>query len=412
MSTKTDHHEGPSTLPEPELNPLLNPLLGQHMGRWAEVYFTSPPEKREQAVTELLHELQAENATSEGAALTSATPVQEGAPVPVFEPASEIPQAPVTSVRCHACGWENPASHRFCGMCGTPVAAQSAEDDLPTAENPQQSEPAFPPNNESPFARSKDAVYEPALSTNELSLFQGGRETSYHSEGSDNEDEMFSYSPPSRSYRVYVGIALAIVIFALAYMAWRGAQATSQNPHVEPQAPAAVTQPAIPAPTPPSTPPSTSKTDPSEGTPPANEQATAPSDSGRAQVESGRVESTAKASGHKLAHATPPTAPVVETKPSEVSVAGNGDEELAMAQRYLAGGDGLQRNSAEAAKWLWKSLAKQNANATLLLADLYLKGDGVSKNCDQARVLLDSAARSGMKQAGERLRHLEAFGCE
>ena len=220
MSTKTDHHEGPSTLPEPELNPLLNPLLGQHMGRWAEVYFTSPPEKREQAVTELLHELQAENATSEGAALTSATPVQEGAPVPVFEPASEIPQAPVTSVRCHACGWENPASHRFCGMCGTPVAAQSAEDDLPTAENPQQSEPAFPPNNESPFARSKDAVYEPALSTNELSLFQGGRETSYHSEGSDNEDEMFSYSPPSRSYRVYVGIALAIVIFALAYMAW------------------------------------------------------------------------------------------------------------------------------------------------------------------------------------------------
>ena len=406
MSTKTDHHEGPSTLPEPELNPLLNPLLGQHMGRWAEVYFTSPPEKREQAVTELLHELQAENATSEGAALTSATPVQEGAPVPVFEPASEIPQAPVTSVRCHACGWENPASHRFCGMCGTPVAAQSAEDDLPTAEDLQQSEPAFPRNNESPFARSKDAVYEPALSTNELSLFQAGREAS------DNEDEMFSYSPASRSYRVYVGIALAIVIFALAYMAWRGAQATSQSSHVEPQAPPEVTQPAGPAPTPPSTPTSTSKTDPSEGTPPANEQATAPSDSGRAQVESGRVESTAKASGHKLAHATPPTAPVVETKPSEVSVAGNGDEELAMAQRYLAGGDGLQRNSAEAAKWLWKSLAKQNANATLLLADLYLKGDGVSKNCDQARVLLDSAARSGMKQAGERLRHLEALGCE
>ena len=406
MSTKTDHPEGPSTLPEPELNPLLNPLLGQHMGRWAEVYFTSPPEKREQAVTELLHELQAENATSEGAALTSATPVQEELREPVFEPVSEIPEAYSTLVRCHACGAENPASHRFCGMCGAPVAAQSAEDDLPTAENPQQSEPAFPQNHESLFARSKDAVYEPALSTNELSLFQAGREAS------DNEDEMFSYSPASRSYRVYVGIALAIVIFALAYMAWRGAQATSQNPHVEPQAPAAVTQPAIPAPTPPSTPPSTSKTDPSEGTPPANEQATAPSDSGRAQVESRQVESTVKASSDKSAHATPPAAPVVETKPSEVSVAGNGAEELAIAQHYLTEGNGLQRNSSEAAKWLWKSMAKNNANATLLLADLYLKGDGVSKNCDQARVLLDSAARSGMKQAGERLRHLQAFGCE
>ena len=409
MSSKTDHPEGPSTLPEPELNPLLNPLLGQHMGRWAEVYFTSPPEKREQAVTELLHELQRETPTPQSNVLTSPISAQQESPEPVFEPASEIPRASVTPVRCHACGGENPASHRFCGMCGTPVATQLAEDDLPTAENPQQSEPALPQNNESPFARSTDAVYEPALSTNELSLFQAGRETSYRS---DNEDEMFSYSPASRSYRVYVGIALAIVIFALAYMAWRGAQATSQSSHVEPQAPPAVTQPAIPAPTSPSTPASTLKTDPSEGTQPANEQATAPSDSGSAQVESGQVESTAKSSSNKPAQTTPPAAPVVETKPSEVSVAGNGDEELAMAQRYLAGGDGLQRNSAEAAKWLWKSLAKQNANATLLLADLFLKGDGVSKNCDQARVLLDSAARSGMKQAGERLRHLQAFGCE
>jgi len=406
LSSKTDHPEGPSTLPEPELNPLLNPLLGQHMGRWAEVYFTSPPEKREQAVTELLHELQAENATSEGTALNPAIPVQEEFREPIFEPVSEIPETYPTLVRCHACGRENPASHRFCGMCGTPVAAQSAEDDLPVAENPQQSEPALPQNNESPFARSKDAVYEPALSTNELSLFQAGRE------GSDNEDEMFSYSPASRSYRVYVGIALAIVIFALAYMAWRGAQATSQSSHVEPQAPLAVTQPAIPAPTPPSTPPSTLKTDPSEGTQPANEQATAPSDSGSAQVESGQVESTAKASSNKPAPATRPAAPVVETNPSEPSIAGNGAEELAVAQRYLNGGNGLQRNSSEAAKWLWKSLAKQNANATLLLADLYLKGEGVSKNCDQARVLLRSAARSGMKQAGERLRHLQAFGCE
>src|ERR1700722_18988404 len=44
-------------LPEPELNPLLNPLLAAHMGRWAEVYFTSPPEKRAQAVSDLVREL-------------------------------------------------------------------------------------------------------------------------------------------------------------------------------------------------------------------------------------------------------------------------------------------------------------------------------------------------------------------
>jgi TPR repeat protein len=99
-----------------------------------------------------------------------------------------------------------------------------------------------------------------------------------------------------------------------------------------------------------------------------------------------------------------------ERTPAAASSA-NGSEELAVAQRYLSGGGGQRRDGTEAAKWLWKSIAKHNSEATLLLADLYLKGDGVSKNCDQARVLLDSAARKGMAGAGERLRNLQAFGC-
>ena len=90
---------------------------------------------------------------------------------------------------------------------------------------------------------------------------------------------------------------------------------------------------------------------------------------------------------------------------------GNGGEELAMAQRYLSGANG-GRNSAEAAQWLWKSISKHNAEATLVLADLYLRGDGVSKNCDQASVLLDMAARKNIAGAGERLRNLQAFGCQ
>jgi TPR repeat protein len=89
-----------------------------------------------------------------------------------------------------------------------------------------------------------------------------------------------------------------------------------------------------------------------------------------------------------------------------------GAEELAIAQRYLDGAEGQQRNSTEGAKWLWKAIAKHNADAGLLLSDLYLKGDGVEKNCDQARVLLDAAAIRGMKGAGDRLRHLQAFGCQ
>jgi TPR repeat protein len=83
-----------------------------------------------------------------------------------------------------------------------------------------------------------------------------------------------------------------------------------------------------------------------------------------------------------------------------------------MAERYLTSKRGQARDSAQAAQWLWKAIAKHNGPATLQLADLYLKGDGVPKNCEQARVLLDSAALRGMKGAGERLRNLQAFGCQ
>ena len=89
----------------------------------------------------------------------------------------------------------------------------------------------------------------------------------------------------------------------------------------------------------------------------------------------------------------------------------NGADELAMAQRYLSGENG-QRDPSQAAQWLWKSVAKQNSQATLLLADLYLHGDGIQKNCDQARILLDAAASKGQSGAATRLRNLQAFGCQ
>ncbi len=88
-----------------------------------------------------------------------------------------------------------------------------------------------------------------------------------------------------------------------------------------------------------------------------------------------------------------------------------------MAQQYLNGSNlngssGQERNRAEGAKWLWKAVSKHNAEATLLLADLYLRGEGVGKSCDQAHILLDAAARQGIKGAGDKLRHLQAFGCQ
>jgi TPR repeat protein len=57
-------------------------------------------------------------------------------------------------------------------------------------------------------------------------------------------------------------------------------------------------------------------------------------------------------------------------------------------------------------------VGKGNLAATVTLSDLYLRGDGVPKNCDQGHLLLDAAARKGSTGAAERLRHLQAFGCQ
>jgi hypothetical protein len=296
-------------------------------------------------------------------------------------------------------------------MCGRSVMEQKSVADLEIAdlhvENPRLEQDKVP-GKQSQFALREDAIYEPALGTNESPLFRG-RDNLYR----DHEaDEIFHYPPASRSYRVYVGIAVAIVIFALGYWAWRSTQVASPSARVETAPPAATetatTQPGAAAPAP----SSTSKPDMSGHAPSAN-QAVVPSNTDPSSAGSSRAEAGARSSGREAANIAPPTNSPTEKNPLSETFAGNGAEELATAQRYL-NGDGQERNHAEAAKWLWKAVAKHNAEATLLLSDLYLKGDGVAKNCDQARVLLDAAARKGKgtKDAADRLRHLQAFGCE
>jgi len=118
-----------------------------------------------------------------------------------------------------------------------------------------------------------------------------------------------------------------------------------------------------------------------------------------------------QARGAAPAGSSPPSPPEAKAQPAIVSSA-TGAEELAQAKSYLNGSSGKTRDSSEAAKWLWKAVAKQNAEAADLLATLYLTGDGVTKNCDQARVLLDAAVRKGSPAAAERLTHIPEFGCE
>jgi len=373
------------------LNPLSNRLLAEHLRLWAEVYFSNPPERREQAISELLRELQERKAQKQTVA-SEASSVAPPEPVGIFCPENNAPSL----VRCKGCGHENLLSQKFCGMCGAVVVIPEAP---PLSQFDPISQPhwetdhgAGPLQEEEARERwesesdSVPAYEEIAPGTNELSLFQAVPQDSRFA------DSVWEYdTSPSPPYRFYIGLVLAFMLAGLGYLAWRGMAGNSQS-HQAAAPPPAVAKDAD---TPPAQPPALRA-----------EEATTPS--GKRAVAS---EPETELAGNDRAQPTP----AAETEPIPAPAqagGGKGEKELSIAEQYLYGADGKRRDTIEASKWLWKSVAKHNDKATLLLADLYLKGDGVSKNCDQARVLLYSAARKGASGAGERLRNLQAFGCQ
>lgn len=62
-------------------------------------------------------------------------------------------------------------------------------------------------------------------------------------------------------------------------------------------------------------------------------------------------------------------------------------------------------------KQLWAAVQAGNTNAAVILADHYIRGDGVPVNCDQARVLLLVASEKNNKAAIQKLRDLDKTGC-
>jgi hypothetical protein len=411
-----------TTLPDPELNPLLNPLLAAHMGRWAEVYFTNPPEKRGQAVTELLRELESSSLPRPAPVPHSPTqildsPVPEN-PVlqkPVFQQDDQhVPEddgfrkeqhyrtQEGTSTRdsfaldeeipltCNSCGYNNSAGQRFCGMCGMPLGF-----------SPEQAVEAAPPAASwaEPRMPSESRLSEPLTEFAERPASYEQRRTP-QSESWPLREQNFSNPGPlfqfqseldsaPRSYRVYLGAAVVILVTVLLYMAWRGGAAFWSNVRTPAQIPRAVSAEQQPSPV----------QNTVESTPPAS--------TARSQNQTDTTQTDAVPKSRPA----PRIVPVTATSATPAAEQG-GSEELATAEKFLDARPGTARDTQEAARWLWKAVAKQNVTATFLLSDLYLRGDGVAKNCDQGRLLLDAAARKGVAAAAERLRHLQAFGCQ
>jgi hypothetical protein len=384
-----------SALPDPELNPLLNPLLAAHMGRWAEVYFTNPPEKREQAVSDLLREL--ENVPPESASL----PVANGSAGGKTHHSESPHSSPATLdlvLTCSVCAYNNPAEQRFCGMCAAPLQVS------PNARVPQVAEAA--PNPGASWC-------ERALGSNSVedALDPAVRSTV---SGAGGDVRGLTWLLPEKNlprsgvksrhsrYRkpLYVAVVLATLLAILGYMAWRGKEARTSAAAPR-SAPARAIPTAQPAPSTSAGPLSATASALPTSTPPASTV------QNRSQPEA--------TSGKDRAPDSRPAAritPVVSSSSAIAAPRQSGAQELATAEKYLNGTLGVTRDSGEAAQWLWKAVRKRNLEATLVLSDLYLRGDGVPKSCDQARLLLDAAARKGERAAAERLRNLQAFGCQ
>ena len=96
--------------------------------------------------------------------------------------------------------------------------------------------------------------------------------------------------------------------------------------------------------------------------------------------------------------------------PGEVA-ANSGAVEYQQALQILRD-KGKGADAPEAVRLLWVAVEKGNDNAVVELADMYWLGDGVAKNCDQARLLLSAAARKGNAEAKARLEKLAREGCQ
>jgi hypothetical protein len=429
-------------LPDPELNPLLNPLLAAHMGRWAEVYFTSPPERRGEAVAELLRELEASSGQPESAVIDGLRASMETATETKGIEKEEWPRQtsesrPATEldVICAACMHSNPQGHRFCGMCGAFLQGSSGEPMIEVAPSEPVRSASWAEPKSSPVADHFDYADFPFAAAGQLHESVEQRvEPAWLGVKSDvshfpdvvphrengvvfaddaahltNDVPRFpddvphfavEREPVPYRYRLYVGLGLAILLALLIYMARRGTEALSGGAQSPPSR-------VIPA------------------AQPGAATAEAPTATGKAARESrAKAENPPKpplqsakssaASSQKKPTAVRPAPRMVREAANSSAPAAeqSGAQELATAEKYLNGTQGATRDNREAVQWLWKAVGKGNPAATIVLSDLYLRGDGVPQSCDQARLLLDAASRKGVRAAADRLRNLQAFGCK
>ena len=387
--------EQTTELPNPELNPLLNPTLGRHLGRWAQVYFTSPPEKREEAVEELLRELQGQPSfprEEEVATLPAEQPPAEAASPETIR-IVEAGSAPL-SLQCAECGHPYTFPQRFCGMCGAALEGERtpATETVPQPHLGRPVEPLFIHADLPSLSPVNDSVNPPAR------LLR-------HSVASREKPFRFRFIVETRALRS--GCACRASDWNSFLRAIASAESTGTagfeviaNQCRECKA-----------------------SDVSSGAQGGRISAHRNISGAKCSCpRTGRPRSLLKTKPQFRLHPPRPRPkriecrlpatprPQIATQPTAALNPANGTAELAMAEDFLSGKT-HPRNSEEAAKYLWRAVGKENPTAILLLSDMYQAGDGVPKSCDQARLLLSAAAKKGVPQAAAKLGDLLRSGC-
>lgn len=112
---------------------------------------------------------------------------------------------------------------------------------------------------------------------------------------------------------------------------------------------------------------------------------------------------------------TPTSSKLTQSAVAKPTARNSATTDTTDAAKTAAGADELARaknasDSAAAAAWLWKSTAKGNPDAPVLLANMYMQGDGVPRSCEQAVVLLKTAAAKENARARNKLASMYASG--
>jgi hypothetical protein len=365
---------------------------------------------------------------------------------------------------CQSCGHLNLGGQRFCGMCGSTLPSSPADRAF---EPPPELLPEPPP--QSPSARwdeTQESTEESAVEGPEPQAEFGAptyaepdplenagpsrhyseylapeqqqvqEHTRAHGEEHAQEQEhvevqedvreedeylaqpdrravfsSYAVEPPRPSYRLYLGLVVVIILGVLVYVTWRDNSGKSAVPAAlpsavpdssPPESSARTTSAASPKPNVPAT------SHPSALRQDAVEQGGLPQSAATPKVSTGQTNLLPANEGPKAPANSRPLAASGAGLPSPASEKAGADE-LAAAQRFLQAGP---EGASQAVPLLWKAVAKQNAAAALLLSDLYLRGEGVGKSCDQAKLLLRAAAKKAGSAAADRLQRLKDSGCQ